>query len=122
MDRYRSIWRNSEYLSSYREFPDSPDEDWNAAMNVQPLTEGDLEAAVNERLMNILTPMPVTETPVPTANAQIAFSGTSHRLEANPSDESVSVDPVDANVNPIGVEPKAVPKTPPPSLQMQPPP
>eukprot|EP00971_Amphidinium_carterae_P245197 4868959-Amphidinium_carterae.1 len=46
-----------------REFPDSPDEDWNAAMNVQPLTEEDLEAAVNERLMNILTPTPVTETP-----------------------------------------------------------
>eukprot|EP00971_Amphidinium_carterae_P208155 4130282-Amphidinium_carterae.1 len=61
-------------------------------MNAQPLTGEDLETAVNDRLMNILTPTPVTETPVSTANAQIAFSGTAHRLEADPSDESVSVD------------------------------
>eukprot|EP00971_Amphidinium_carterae_P180820 3586914-Amphidinium_carterae.1 len=70
--------------------------------------------------MNILTPTPVTETPVPTSNAQIVFSGTAHRLEADHSDESVSVDIVNENVNPIGVESKAVPGTPSPSSQLQP--
>eukprot|EP00971_Amphidinium_carterae_P082331 1627837-Amphidinium_carterae.1 len=70
--------------------PDSPDPDWDAIANAQPLTGEDLEAAVNDRLLNILTPTPVTENPVPTANAQLAFSGTAHRLEAEPTDESVS--------------------------------
>eukprot|EP00971_Amphidinium_carterae_P352225 6492495-Amphidinium_carterae.2 len=83
-----------------REMPDSPEPDWDAIANAQPLTGNDLETAVNERLMNILVPTPVTETSVPTANAQVAFSGTARRLPADLDDVSV---------NPTEVESKSVP-------------
>eukprot|EP00971_Amphidinium_carterae_P137005 2715045-Amphidinium_carterae.1 len=44
-----------------REMPDSSDPDWEAIANAQPLTGEDLEAAVNDRLLNILTPTPVAK-------------------------------------------------------------
>eukprot|EP00971_Amphidinium_carterae_P091224 1805857-Amphidinium_carterae.3 len=66
--------------------PDSPDPDWKAIVNAQPLTGEDLEVAVNERLMNILTPNSAIATPTSTAAAQVAFSGTAHRLPEDPGD------------------------------------
>eukprot|EP00971_Amphidinium_carterae_P265455 5266028-Amphidinium_carterae.1 len=92
--------------------PDSPDPDWEAIANAQPLTGEELETAVTDRLVDILTPNSGTATPVPTANAQLTFAGTAHRLEAEPKNEPVPVDMKKEKEEPIAHEPETVPETP----------
>eukprot|EP00971_Amphidinium_carterae_P012875 253699-Amphidinium_carterae.1 len=104
-----------------REMPDSPDPDWEAIANAQPLTGEELETAVTDRLLNILTPNSETATPVPTANTQLTFAGTAHRLEAEPKDEPVSVDSMKEKEEPIEKEPETVPETPSAAAQIKPP-
>eukprot|EP00971_Amphidinium_carterae_P167986 3328228-Amphidinium_carterae.1 len=78
-----------------------------------PDADADLDADAMEAQGRNVTPVP----PLRTEATQPAFSGTSHTLDTEPSNESVPVVPTDTSHS--IAEPKAVPKTPPPTLQMQ---
>eukprot|EP00971_Amphidinium_carterae_P204503 4058175-Amphidinium_carterae.1 len=88
------------------------------AMNLSapPVPDANLDADAMEAQRRNVAPVP----PSRTEATQPAFSGTSHKLDAENPSESVPVAPTDAL--PSIAEPKAVPKTPPPTLQMQAPP
>eukprot|EP00971_Amphidinium_carterae_P305092 6062520-Amphidinium_carterae.1 len=78
-----------------------------------PVADADLDADAMEAQRRNVAPVP----PSRTEATQPAFSGTSHKLDTEPSNESAPVVPTDTSHS--IVEPKAVPKTPPPTLQMQ---
>eukprot|EP00971_Amphidinium_carterae_P168734 3343094-Amphidinium_carterae.1 len=66
-----------------REVPESPDTDYEAMANALPVTQEELEDAVNERLQEILTPNTAIATPVSTTTQPVAFTGAAHRLPAD---------------------------------------
>eukprot|EP00971_Amphidinium_carterae_P342261 6481516-Amphidinium_carterae.1 len=106
--------------------PGTPDQwhpDWDDVANETNRQE-ELEAAVNERLLNILSPNSATPTPISHESAQPTFVGTAHRLEAEPESHDVPVlaEPKMVNEEPIMKEPETVPETPSAPAQMKPPP
>eukprot|EP00971_Amphidinium_carterae_P257716 5115619-Amphidinium_carterae.1 len=76
-------YANTVHIYPPREVPETPSPDWEAMANAPPLTEEELEDAVNERLQEILTPNSTIATPAAAANPQVAFIGASHRLPAD---------------------------------------